>query len=64
MTNKVECPHCAETLEVTHEVSDYDWDSGVSFKVIAVICPYCHKETIVEATGSVLDDKATSARYS
>lgn len=56
MTNKVECPHCAETLEVTHEVSDYDWDSGVSFKGIAEIrCPYCHDEMTVEATAIVVD---------
>lgn len=56
MTGLVECPYCAEALEVTHEVSDYDWNSGASFKGLAEIrCPYCHEEMTVEATAIVVD---------
>lgn len=41
---------------MTHEVSDYDWNSGASFKGLAEIrCPYCHEEMTVEATAIVVD---------
>lgn len=56
MSNLVECPHCKETLEVTQDVSDYDWNSGVSIKGIAEIrCPCCREYMTVEATAVVID---------
>lgn len=56
MTNEVECPYCDETVEVTNDVSDFDWNSGVSLSGIAKItCPYCHEEITVEATAMILD---------
>lgn len=56
MSNLVKCPKCHETLEVTQEVSDFDWDSGVSLNGIAVItCPYCHQEMTVEGKAQIYD---------
>lgn len=55
MTNEIECPYCNETVEVTNEVSDFDWHSGVSFNGIAMItCPHCHEGMTVEATAMIL----------
>lgn len=56
MGNEIECPHCDETVEVTEDVSDFDWNSGVSLNGIArITCPYCHEEITVEATAMILD---------
>lgn len=56
MSNLVECPHCKEMIGVVEDVSDYDWNSGVSLKGLAEIrCPYCHEYMTVEATAIVVD---------
>lgn len=56
MTREIECPHCNETVEVTNDVSDFDWNSGVSLNGIASItCPCCYEEITVEATAMILD---------
>lgn len=61
MTSLIKCPNCHETLEVTLEVSDFDWNSGVSFNGIAEItCPYCHEEMTVEAEAEICDVEVMS----
>lgn len=50
----ITCPYCGEEIEVSEDLDDYDWNSGVSLDGRADInCPECRKELQLEAEGYI-----------